>query len=589
MMDTNADVTGTPAPSRGEELLTGLADATLGFLVRNNLFYILSALLLLAGCFLICIPIPFGYREMWVIILLLGVINVYEAMVILTSAYIIHRLSGAARAGPVHKGAGREVSVLLVLATVLFLDGHFTVNACLTTHFGWGLLIAGVSLVLAFVKMFALSRGARFAVFGGLKAFLVPSVVFMHTVQIVLYVNRSAAPWARELSTYLAWLALGTLPMLFLLGRFDAPEGTKDATRPRWQGKLFRKIIAAVSVAIPAALLAGQTWAHDAPFSAPLLLPLLFSIIVVAPIFRRPKNARALDANRAVLAGAALIAAGLWTRGVSWSVPVFGAELVLSPFRMDMVFGAATFLVMWRRERGAAGGQRHIGYHMAFALLALAVFGHDLGSIALSIREPHFARVAPFAALAAIWWLQGRGYARALPGARRGERGSLSGNARGRGRGPCALLGARVRSILAGRGARRGDGASPEGPAPARRARRCRIPLRDGRMLRGGRAGARVPPRGPGGARRRRARRRMAVRLRDRVVPLRRGPDPARVPAAGDHARVGHGGGRRGLRPLRGRVPRDARRPHPSAGGGVGGGLPGLARSLSHAGDSPFA
>ncbi|MHC4504717.1 MAG: DUF2950 family protein [Planctomycetota bacterium] len=414
MMDTNADVTGTPAPSRGEELLTGLADATLGFLVRNNLFYILSALLLLAGCFLICIPIPFGYREMWIIVLLLGVINVYEAMVILTSAYIIRRLSGAARAGPVHKGAGREVSVLLVLATVLFLDGHFTVNACLTTHFGWGLLIAGVSLVLAFVKMFALSRGARFAVFGGLKAFLVPSVVFMHTVQIVLYVNRSAAPWARELSTYLAWLALGTLPMLFLLGRFDAPEGTKDATRPRWQGDLFRKIIAAVSVAIPAALLAGQTWAHDAPFSAPLLLPLLFSIIVVAPIFRRPKNARALDANRAVLAGAALIAAGLWTRGVSWSVPVFGAELVLSPFRMDMVFGAATFLVMWRRERGAAGGQRHIGYHMAFALLALAVFGHDLGSIALSIREPHFARVAPFAALAAIWWLQGRGYARAL-------------------------------------------------------------------------------------------------------------------------------------------------------------------------------
>ncbi len=413
-MGTNANVTGTPAHSRGEELFKGLADATLGFLVRDNLFYILSALLLLAGCFLICIPIPFGYREMWIIVLLLGVINVYEAMVILTSAWIIRRLSAAARAGPAHRGAGREVCVLLVLATVLFLDGHFTVNACLTTHFGWGLLIAGASLVLAFVKMFALSRGARFAVFGGLKVFLVPSVVFMHTVQIALYLNRNAAPWARELSTYLAWLALGALPMLFLLARFDAPEGASDATRPRWQGDLFRKILAAVSVAIPAALLAGQTWAHDAPFSAPLLLPLLFSLIVVAPIFRRPKDARALDANRAALAGAAVIAAGLWARGVSWSVPVFGAELVLSPFRMDLVFGAAAFLVMWRRERGAAGGQRHIGYHMAFALLALALFGHDLGSIARSIREPHFAHVIAFAALAAIWWRAGRGYARAL-------------------------------------------------------------------------------------------------------------------------------------------------------------------------------
>ena len=404
-MDTDADATGTPAPPRGEELFKGLADATLGFLVRNNLFYILSALLLLAGCFLICIPIPFGYREMWIIVLLLGVINVYEAMVILTSAWIIRRLSAATQAGA---PGSREVSVLLVLATVLFLDGHFTVNACLTTDFAWGLFIAGASLSLAFVKMYALSRGARCAVFGGLKGFLVPSVVFMHTVQIVLYLNRSAAPWARELSTYLAWLALGCLPMLFLLGRFDAPEGASDATRPRWQGELFRKIIAAVSVAIPTALLAGQTWAHDAPFSAPLVLPLLFSLIVVAPIFRRPKNARAFDSGRAALVGASVIAAGLWAGGVSWKIPMFGAEFILSPLRIDLVLGAAAFLVMWRKERRAAG------FHMAFALLALAAFGHDLGSIARSIWEPHFAHVVAFAALAALWWRAGRGYARAL-------------------------------------------------------------------------------------------------------------------------------------------------------------------------------
>ncbi|MHC4249074.1 MAG: hypothetical protein ACYS9X_08100, partial [Planctomycetota bacterium] len=120
------------------------AHSPLEFLARHNVLYILSALLMLVGCLLISLPRPFHLTDLVVLLL---VINLYEAMVIAAATWI-------ARRAP----ASREPNVLLLVETAFLLDAHFTVNACVTADAFWGPIIAATALALAFAKVYLMAR-----------------------------------------------------------------------------------------------------------------------------------------------------------------------------------------------------------------------------------------------------------------------------------------------------------------------------------------------------------------------------------------------------------------------------------------------
>src|ERR1700712_647750 len=96
------------------------------FLMRQNVFYLASALLMLAGCYMVCIPYLYQ-RELGGLLVLLGVINAYELMVIVACCFIMRRTARSREPLP------------LVLVELLFLfDVTFTINACLPLNFQQG-------------------------------------------------------------------------------------------------------------------------------------------------------------------------------------------------------------------------------------------------------------------------------------------------------------------------------------------------------------------------------------------------------------------------------------------------------------------
>jgi hypothetical protein len=363
------------------------------FLARHNVLYILSALLMLVGCLLISLPRPFSLPDL---VVLLVVINLYEAMVIAAIAWVTKRAP-----------ASRETNVLLVIATAFLLDAHFTVNACVTADPLWGALIAAAALALAFAKVYLLARLSGGRVFDGAKRVLLPAIAFAHAFQAVLVLARNAPAATREVTTFALWLALGAAPLLFMMLRPGNHEGDPDDGMPGWRTHGFARAVGALVVIVPLALLAGQTWAHDAPFSVAMLLPLVFALLAAARAIFPRAHAESLRAVRVVLTALAVVVA-MATEEFAWGT---APGLVLSPMRVGLVFGAAAFLIATVRERGRAT------WDLAFALLAVATLGHDGQRVMKSLAEPGGWQAAAMSMLAFVWWLRGRSPERAVAAA----------------------------------------------------------------------------------------------------------------------------------------------------------------------------
>ncbi|MHC4248718.1 MAG: hypothetical protein ACYS9X_06270, partial [Planctomycetota bacterium] len=227
---------------------------------------------------------------------------------------------------------------------------------------------------------------------------------FVHAFQVVLVLARNAAPQVREVSTFALWLAMGALPLLLMSVRFgDRKDGTRGGM-PWWRTAGFARAVGVLSIVVPLALLAGQTWAHDAPFSAGVLLPLVFSLLVAAPAIFPRANAESVRAVRVVVTAIGAVVA-IATEELAWGA---APGLVLSPTRAGFVFGAAAFLIAFVREHGRAT------WDIAFALLAVAVLGHDAERLAKSLFISGGWQAAAISMLAFAWWLKGRGCERAV-------------------------------------------------------------------------------------------------------------------------------------------------------------------------------
>jgi hypothetical protein len=365
----------------------------LEFLAQHNVLYILSALLMLIGCLLISLPRPFRLIDL---VVLLIVINLYEAMVIAVVAWITRR-----------SGASREANVLILVETAFLLDAHFTVNACVTADGLWGPLLAAIALAFAFAKVYLISRLSGGRVFAGVKRVLLPAVIFAHAFQVVLVLARTASPMVREVSTFALWLSLGALPLLLMcICSQDCAEGRERET-PWWRTPGFARTVGALAILVPLVLLAGQTWAHNAPFSLAMLLPLVFSLLVAAPVLLPKVEAVKITIVRVAATIVVLMIAALaGDFDPAWRLGAGG--IVLSPLRVGLVFGGAVFLLAFARERKRAT------WDIAFVPFAAAALGHDAQNVVGALYTPTAWQAGAVGLLAFIWWLKGRSFERAL-------------------------------------------------------------------------------------------------------------------------------------------------------------------------------
>lgn len=363
---------------------------------RLNVFYLLSALLMLLGCYLVCIPYLYKPRALGALLALLGTTNLYEALVIATCVYLIRR-------APFR----REVPLLLLIEVAFLFDGTFTVNACVTAHYLWGLVITAGSLALGFAKLFVLDRASRGRLFGPRKPFLAAGMVFLYTFQPFLALYSGAGEsftLAREFLVFSVWNAFAVLA-LFLKVKPARPA-------PPVLHPVLKNGTAALASAVLLAQWIGQSWVHEAPFHAAFLLPLGFAAMALLP---RPEpmrmgplffEGRTLCAMGLVAIGFALPHAPKWELLNNLREP----WVVLSPLRMALAMGAWLLFRAWRREG-------HPALLNAFAALSfLAVAGHDAQSVAGFAAAPAPEKVALLLPVALWWALHQRSYLRVLLG-----------------------------------------------------------------------------------------------------------------------------------------------------------------------------
>ncbi|MCY3023573.1 MAG: hypothetical protein NTW87_31725, partial [Planctomycetota bacterium] len=220
--------------------------------LRQNVFYLLSAFLMLLGCYLISLPHLLTPRpDITELLVLLGVINIYEGLVILACGFILRRLP-----------ASREATLLLLIEILFLFDMTFTASSCLTRHFKLGLGVAAAGFVLALLKLYALETGARHALFHRLKRFLIPALLVLYSFQGVLVLHSSEFPALRALCAYAIWLTFGALALLL-------PPDISDAVPPAapwWAARSFRCAVGSLSLGLLALQLVAQSWVHRAAF-----------------------------------------------------------------------------------------------------------------------------------------------------------------------------------------------------------------------------------------------------------------------------------------------------------------------------------
>ena len=377
-------------PQTNDAAATLWLDRIVRVLQRNNFFNLISALLMLIGCYIVCLPYLFEFKTLRGLIVLLTVINIYEAMVIGACAFMIRK-----------RLDGNESALLLLVELLFLMDATYTVNGCLVVEFERGRFILAGSLAAAMVKIAALEIGAGLKVFHRLKAVLFAAIVFVLSFQPALNLSVGWSPVLRQAVSYTLWLIYGALPMLILLTRPDL-GGLSG-----WRSAAFRKLILGIAIGLAGYQLAGQTWVYGAPFSPIYLAPFALSLLTVLPIAAPNMKADTLLFIRVSVA-AVLLAASLLPTGTAWPATLAGGTIYFSPLRWNMAFAALACFIVWRREK------KRGMLNLACVFATLALMGHDPHAIAEFAWNPDWLALLLSAPVAWLWLHRHRGYWRML-------------------------------------------------------------------------------------------------------------------------------------------------------------------------------
>lgn len=370
-------------------------------LQRHNLFYLLSALLMLLGCYLISVPYLVSLnREASGLLMLLGTINLYEALVILACGFICRQAPRS-----------REGSTLLLVALLFLLDVTFTINACLPVGRVLGIAVGSFSFVLALFKMYALERGARFPIFKEIRVFLTTAVLFLYSFQGLLGLYPEGTPAWKQAASCAVWTLYGLLPLL--LWNLPLPR-TKIAwaephAEPWWQSDRFRRTAIVITMGLLALQIAGAAWVHEAPCPFVFLIPLVIACTTIVPFFFREQDHAAILLMRIWTVATLLLLCGSLGSDIVWTPGLEKWRVTLTPFRIDCLVAALSFLLLRLREKTP------LYLDLACGCLGLAAASHNMESLMrLLFREPPLAATVACVLVGAVWLLTRVTFRRAL-------------------------------------------------------------------------------------------------------------------------------------------------------------------------------
>jgi hypothetical protein len=292
----------------------------LRFIVDHNPFYILSGLCMLLGCYLLSDALHTSAGDIPRLLVVLAVVNLYEAMIIPLGLVLIRR-----------PGFVRDGWMLLLLELLFLIDIVFTQGIIATVEARAGLLVGLAILAVSAIKITVIVRMLRLPNPGRTIALIVLQIAALLAVPVLF--KHLASPLRNGMvplpAVYLSWVAAGLIPILgTMLWRFGCQRSLLGHPQ---------RVLGWLYIGLPfASLLAhlySAGWVYSVAwldaYLAPVLLGCAVALLNVEQWLATRQNVARLQF--------VLVAAALW---LSLSFPrglIFGEMMVLSPLRLMLL------------------------------------------------------------------------------------------------------------------------------------------------------------------------------------------------------------------------------------------------------------
>lgn len=329
------------------------------WIVDRNPLFLLSGISMFAGCFAISRAIhaePDDPQALWMLLGLLGVLNLYELMVI-ALGLLLSRSAALVR----------DARHLLGLALLLMIDVGFVYHESATASLTAGVIIGAAAAALGLAKTYAITRGVgvrlSHAALGLIGADLA-AVFFLPVVMRWIAGDGFVSPGAM-LGVFSAMgllIALHALPSVWVRSMHAAGADRRQLQQLVRGGVLLLPVLSAV------AHVAVGPWVYGTGYTSAYLAPLLLGLaVVVARQMALAGWAESAAGTAGVLAAAAVVSTlrvpGEMIGLVEWPVDVY-----VSPLRGALLASAG--LAVWLALRhGAWKGYAGGGLCVMFATL----------------------------------------------------------------------------------------------------------------------------------------------------------------------------------------------------------------------------
>jgi hypothetical protein len=248
-----------------ESLLAGESRGEWGRAVaRHNPFYLLSAFSMLLGCWILSRALALEPGHAGKLVVLIGVLNLYEAMLIGLALFLI-----------VRRGLVRDGRMLLWVESVFLVDATFLGSELYASDLRLGGLLALGLFLLAGLKVAAIVRGLGVRFDPAVWIGLVPVGVLLAIPGVL-----AALAQAHLLSlpvVYVLWWLVALLVIAQAVVERERPAGAATSS-PEEAAAALRRALGVLPCASLAIHLIGAGWVQGVRFDVSLLGPVFLAL-----------------------------------------------------------------------------------------------------------------------------------------------------------------------------------------------------------------------------------------------------------------------------------------------------------------------
>ena len=299
------------------------------FLLDHNPLYLLSAALMLLGCYLLGSAMEVAAGQVGKLLWLLGVLNFYEFLLIGLAVFLWKT-----------RGLLRDSTLLLLIEGLFLADLTFLNSEVAANDLILGSCINAILFILALSKLYIVVRFLKLERSPRTLVFITLQLGLLCALPILL---RSLAHdgVVAPGPFYLLWWAIGLLPLLYdLLANFFRirPAARDSSIRIAWTVLPWLSLIAHLGF---------QHWIYSADFYLIELAPVLLGLAVIVPrlpMWFAPRES--IPAFRAALGFGALVTCAWSPSALALALP--GTAATLSPALLTFAATVLTWAYCWQ-------------------------------------------------------------------------------------------------------------------------------------------------------------------------------------------------------------------------------------------------